>query len=469
MIEYHKQSGREIKFLSMSGGAVVKKHFLLIAALLATGLAVGCTSASANKNVEASITMPCEIALAQQMGDSPLDQQIARLQRNVRAGKSTGIQLEQLGWSFVEKARLSYDAGFYRLAEQCAFCLEAQGKARSSENTSAEAMRDLSATQATHAALLLRGHALHSLHRFSEAETVARQLTAERGLAFDYGLLGDVLMEQGRLDEAVVACQKMMDLKPGPQAYSRAAHLRWLRGDLPGAIALMQLAATAVGPREAQTAAWMWTRLALLEWQRGNLPKAERACQVAAEFQADYAPMLLVRGRLFLAQGRITEALPFLEKAARLNPLPEYQWWLADTLRVLNRSEEAQHIEAALNSQGAVNDPRTFALYLATRGEQSLRALELAGQEMKIRRDVFTLDTLAWAQLAAGNADKAWETMQRALQENTQDARLFFHAAVIAARNSRNDETKKYLAKATAIQQMLTPLEKTQLTQLRAF
>ena len=49
---------------------------------------------------------------------------------------------------------------------------------------------------------LLRGHVLHQLHRFQEAEQIARRLTAKRQFVLDYGLLGDVLMEQGRLTEA---------------------------------------------------------------------------------------------------------------------------------------------------------------------------------------------------------------------------------------------------------------------------
>ena len=63
-------------------------------------------------------------------------------------------------------------------------------------------------------ALLMRGHILHQFHRFAEAEVLARQVVGRRGLFLDYGLLGDVLLEQGRLQEAAAAYQKMIDLKP---------------------------------------------------------------------------------------------------------------------------------------------------------------------------------------------------------------------------------------------------------------
>ena len=52
--------------------------------------------------------------------------------------------------------------------------------------------------------MLLRGHVLISFHRFAEAEAIARELVEQRTLPFDYGLLGDALVEQGRLAEAVM-------------------------------------------------------------------------------------------------------------------------------------------------------------------------------------------------------------------------------------------------------------------------
>ena len=97
---------------------------------------------------------------------------------------------------------------------------------------------------------MLRGHVMHNLHRFAEAEALARQLVAQRESPYDHGLLGDALMEQGQLDEAVEAYQRMADLKPGFHAYSRIAHVRWLRGDLEGARQVMYVAVRAASPRD---------------------------------------------------------------------------------------------------------------------------------------------------------------------------------------------------------------------------
>jgi tetratricopeptide (TPR) repeat protein len=111
-------------------------------------------------------------------------------------------------------------------------------------------------------ALLLRGHVLQNLHHFKEAESLARELVAKRGLPFDYGLLGDALMEQGRIKEAVAAYQSMVDGRPDLQSYSRIAHIRWLTGDLEGAIEMSRAAVSASSPNDAdsaagRTAAWL--------------------------------------------------------------------------------------------------------------------------------------------------------------------------------------------------------------------
>ena len=195
------------------------------------------------------------LVLTPQAGESRADNEISQLQQRVREGRNVELWLDRLGWAFVEKARESFDPGFYKLAEQCARAIETRNP------QSQEAM-------------LLRAHVLQNLHRFKESETLARSLVQQRGLSFDYGLLGDALMEQGNLREAVEAYQRMMNLKPDLRAYARAAHMRWLKGDLEGAIEAMQLAVSAASPSDAESSAWVNTRLAFYEFQTGRVNEA---------------------------------------------------------------------------------------------------------------------------------------------------------------------------------------------------
>jgi tetratricopeptide (TPR) repeat protein len=378
----------------------------------------------------------CRAVVAVRAGD---DHDITRLQQDLRHGRGARAA-EHLGYRFVARARLSNNAGDYAVAEQAAACLE-------------------SITPHDPAAWLLRGHVLHQLHRFGEAETIARRLVTTREYVLDFGLLGDVLMEQGRVAEAATAYQKMIDLKPFYQSYTRAAHMRWMKGDLAGAIEMMRLAVQAASPRDKESVAWAYSRLAYYELQRGTLTEATRMAEASLRYVPDYAAALLVRGRIELAQGKTTDGVRSLQRAVELNPLPEYQWTLADALRVQQRTDEAAAIESQLKRQGATDDPRTLALYLSTRSEDTATAIGLARRELLKRQDVFTLDSLAWALASAGQIQEASALMTRALAEGTEDGRLFLHAALIAAADGRPADASRYRRKAHALRFTLLPSE----------
>jgi tetratricopeptide (TPR) repeat protein len=387
---------------------------------------------------------PLALVLAPQIGDSHTDREISRLQQQIRNGRNLQLGLEQLGWAFVAKARESFDPGFYKLADQCARCVD---------------KRNPHSQEAT----LLRAHVLQNLHRFKESETLARRLVEQRGLSFDYGLLGDALMEQGKLTDAVEAYQQMMNLKPDLRAYARAAHMRWLKGDLAGAIDAMELAVGAASPLDGESAAWVNTRLAAYLFQAGKLSEAEQRCAFALSLQSTYAPTLLLKGKILFAQNRLDEAVTALQDAAKLNPLPEYQWTLAEVLCATDRENEAFAVEAQLLQHGASGDPRTLALFLATRHESPGIAIRLARAELDSRSDVFTHDALAWALAAAGNLAEAQDEMQHALAEGTQDARLFFHAGVIASEAGKAADAEGWFRKANELSYLLLPTERTQL------
>ena len=194
----------------------------------------------------------CVVALAEGQGQDRLATQIEQARQDARRGPNAKAALERLGYLHVARARVTNDAGHYTLAEAVAGCLQASYPGEA-------------------AALLLRGHVLHQLHRFSEAEQIARELVARRTVVLDYGLLGDALMEQGRLDEAAAAYQRMIDLKPFYQSYTRAAHVRWMKGDLEGALGAMRRATESASPRDPESSAWAWTRVALYELQANRL------------------------------------------------------------------------------------------------------------------------------------------------------------------------------------------------------
>jgi tetratricopeptide (TPR) repeat protein len=195
--------------------------------------------------------------------------------------------------------------------------------------------------------------------------------------------------------------------------------------------------------------------------------QALESCSAALALQPDYAPAMLARGRILLALHRPADAVVELQHAARLNPLPEYQWALADALVVTGERDRAKEVESMIIAGGGSEDPRTFSLYLSTRGEKLEHAIQLAQQELTNRGDVFTHDALAWAFAVAGRTTEAQPHAEQALSEGTVDARLFFHAGIIAALNNDNTQAKRWLRKASLIQQMLLPSERKQLEAFR--
>lgn len=407
------------------------------ALVLCSIAACGRDAAVAESVPRPTLDRACRVAVA---ADARGDGEISRLQRALGERRAPARTAEQLGYRFIALARLSNDPGYYAMAERAAACFA-------------------SIAPGEPAALLLRGHALHQMHRFSEAEAIARQLVKTREFVLDFGLLGDALMEQGKVAEAAEAYQKMIDLKPFYQSYTRASHLRWLKGDLDGAIRMMHRAVESSSPRDREAVAWAYSRLAIYELQRGRLAEALRMTDASLQYVPDYAAAVLARGRIQLAQNKNSEAVESLKHAAGLNPLPEYRWMFADALRLVNRHGEAASIEEQLVREGASEDPRTLALYLSTRREGADKAIDLARRELERRADVFTLDALAWSLLRAGQVREASTLIDRALAEGTEDGRLFLHAAVIAAADGRPRDAARWERKARRLRFTLLPSE----------
>ena len=357
----------------------------------------------------ATLTESLRTILVPHQGKTPLDRRIARRQEQIRNATTDqrAAYLESLGCLFISKARISSDPGYYKLAERCAHCIE-EGEPGNA------------------AALLIRGHVLHSLHEFRGAGKVARQLVDRRGHYLDHGLLGDVLLDQGKVDIAGEHYQRMMDLKPCLQSYARAARVRWIRGDLDGAHQLLSMASSSGSLRDPESLCWVLSRLGVLDLHRGLLEQVDLRCEAALQLLPEHPPSLLLKAKVLLARGDATAALAAARTAAEGNPLPEYRWFLADLLRENRLFKEAERLEAQLHSTGARDDARHHALFLLSRPAQAgsaSQALRLARQELQARQDIHTHDLHAWALLAAGQPRQAATAIQQALRHKTRDAR----------------------------------------------
>lgn len=258
----------------------------------------------------------------------------------------------------IREAGLTSDPGFDTLAELSLEC------ALRVDPSSIEAARWL-------------GYVDIQFHRFAEAEARMESLYARTGAWHDALILGDARMEQGDLAGAAAAYDDAMAVRPGLETYDRAANLRWLEGDLDGAVDLEQRAVSAATPSDPEPMAFVLTRLGVLRALRGERPDE---LGVALTVLPGYAPAELALGRWFLATGDPERARPHLVAAGPT----------VEAARALAEIDPAASV-AAVQRQ----DRRGYALWLASTDPAA--ALPLLDAELGQRRDAMTRLARAWA------------------------------------------------------------------------
>lgn len=384
----------------------------------------------------------CRLALSDVNDDA-----IQKIQQRVSHGDNEAAWLEHLGWAYIKKATSSFDTSYYTYAQRTAACLQEIQPGNPEVS-------------------LLNGFVALNRHEFSYAEKYARSLTQSREYWADYALLGDALLEQGQLDSATRAYQKLMDIRPGPQAYSRAAELNWRQGKLPAAIEFMQLAFSATSPRDKQASAWALTRLAELYLQALNYPLAAQHSQQALTAHPDYAPALHVAAKTAIALGEWRQAIVFNQQAIAVQRLPHYLWLQIEALRATGRQGEAAELEGVLLGSGAADDPRLVAVYLASVGRDGQHALTLAQHELQQRQDALSHDAAAWVYWSVNDMVNAANHVEQALATGLQDARLYYHAGVIYTALDKTRRATEFLQKAARMQALLMPSERAHLQRI---
>ncbi|HEV8701150.1 MAG TPA: tetratricopeptide repeat protein [Candidatus Polarisedimenticolia bacterium] len=352
---------------------------------------------------------------------SPAETQIRAAQERIAARRADSHAYLSLAAGLTRRARETGDGSYYDRA------LEALAEARRVDPESVEAARTL--------AWVRMGR-----HEFARARTIARRFAAAHpDDDWNLGTLGDAAMELGRYDEAEEAFQRMVDLRPGPAAYTRAAYLRETRGDLTGALELMQMSLQATGAQDPEDRAWLLVQIGHLHEVMGEPALAESSHRPALAAFPRYHYALAALAELALAAGRALEAVDLATEAIATAPHAERYLVLADALRAAGRETEAHDAEdrfetAALADTWKANENHDLVLFYLDRRPDPPRALEIARREARMRRDVQTLDRLACARLRTGDVAAARRLMRRILKVGTRDPLILRHAQEMEAR-----------------------------------
>lgn len=354
-----------------------------------------------------------QLALSDPGGSGRVDREIKAIQKQLGAAAHKVDLWILLGRAWVRKARESTDPGFYLNANACAdVALDIEPGDRMSLN--------------------LRGLVLINDHRFADARDLAEQILAkDPDDIMAIGTLSDALLELGRFAEAAEAAQRMMDLKPNLPSYARASYIRWLQGDTAAAKSVVRLAIDARDPRDPEPGAWVLVQAAMIFWHEGDYSGADKGFDQALQTVSEYPPALVGKARVALAKGAWQRAAELLDRAYKQSPLAETAWLLGDARRAAGDAAGAADAYGSAVRTGRQSDPRTLALYYATKDLERDEAVRLADAERKGREDIYTQDTYAWALYRAGKLPEARAASDRALALGTKDARLLYHAGAI--------------------------------------
>jgi tetratricopeptide (TPR) repeat protein len=371
-------------------------------------------SAAAPPASDSPLATARRLALSKPGGTQPVDVEIERLQRGLEKQGQLPDAWVILGRWWVRKARESSDPGYYLNAKACA-----------------DVAHDLSPDHRPAADLV--GLVLLNQHKFDEARDLAEQIlrqSPEDLMAL--GTLSDAHLEAGRYTEASRFAQKMVDLKPNLPSYLRASHLEWLRGDIKAALESAHAAIdSGRDPKDPEPRCWALVHAATMFWHQGDFRGADAGFQGALKECADYPPALVGRGRVAMAKGEHPRAAELFAAALKQSPLAETAWLLGDARAAAGDAKGAEEAYAAVVKTGRAADPRTLALFFATKDRDHDEAVRLAEEEKKIRDDIYTEDTLAWALHRAGRIGEARAASEKATALGTREARLLYHAGAI--------------------------------------
>lgn len=405
----------------------MKRALLPVSLIVAIIFVMVATVRDARQSAVASVTAPTPIALG---GTS-------------RAQLSTTI--EQMTARLAEKP---HDGGaVVRLADALIRVQRVNNDGRAVINAETQLRTFLKHNPADYDAQRMLAAVLLSQHRFREAIAQANKVSAlDPRDASNYGAIGDGYIELGDYDRAFAAYDRMGQLQPGPPAYARVAHALELRGDLAGALEYMRRAAEGSWSNDPESQAWHYSQLGDLLLQQGRLGDARREFERAAATFPDYPLAMAGFAKLKIVEGDLRGArLTYQQQLARV-PTPDLAALVGDLSVALGDTSGAEQyyvmseqIERAGWTNGPAQ-PQALARFLAERNLKLHEAVSLAEDAVKSRKDIFTMDTLAWSYFKIGRQADAEKAIAQARRTGSRDARILYHAAeILAAAGLRGD------------------------------
>lgn len=288
-------------------------------------------------------------------------------------------------------------------------------------------------------------------HRFSQAAFYNDAAANAKGDLYTATLLQfDADMELGRYADAEQRLRSIGD-KTSFDYLIRKAKWEDHKGNLDGAILLMEEALEKVKEKNKSLRQWAQSNLADMYGHAGRINEAYKGYMEV--LKADPANLYCLKGIAWIAysnDNNYAEAKRILHFILSQTKMPDLKLLLAEIAEAEKDPAEKNKLleefvsDVSKPGYGDMYNKYLISIYAEDLDDKA-RAVSLAEKEMKNRFTPETCDWLAWAKFNNGDMDGAFETAKSHVYKHTYEPDALMHTAFIYAAKGRKTEAREML------------------------
>ncbi|MEG4213879.1 hypothetical protein QUA27_00390 [Microcoleus sp. Pol14C6] len=377
-----------------------------------------------------------------------IQQEIAFYQQRLAVDSRSGLNRAALAGAYLKMARATGEGGWFLLAEQAA------------QRSIADLPFD------NKGALLVLARIAEARHDFATALRFAKQVGSDNEDAIALSVTSHLAM--GKVSEANAAAEALVNRIPNLGSLTLRALVRESQGRDAEVVQDYRQAMAAEEPGEVAGSARARSLLGRFYARRGQFVQAKALFLEALRLVPRYPLALIYLADLETRQGNYREAEGYYSKVSAYSGgvatvfdrivdrgmarVKEFEGDAIESRRLRDKAEAGLRQEQVSGSRG-FGHRRDLASLLLEKGRSQdvTEALALMQEEVKIRRDAVTLDTLAWALSAAGEWQKADRVMAEIVRSGIRDAGMFYRAGAIARNLGKDAESRAFFQKSKEI------------------
>ena len=389
----------------------------------------------------APITDPAQIlagvdTLTHPTVSTATDKEMAKWLVKARLNPADGAAWTNLGDTLMQKARETANPTYYDHAERV------YGNALAHNAQNSDAMTGMAWVNGER----------HIFDKSIEWANKAIAINPKNNIAF--GLIGDAQVELGDYEGAYKSLQTMLDIRPDLSSYSRGAYLLYLTGDNRKARWLMSKAILSGAPY-AENTAWCRAQLGQILLSDGNLLAAEQVLKESMKLTPNNVQVLAAMAKVKTARKDYRGAIALYEKINAQTPQHNATVALGDLYTVMGDKTNADKAYAEVlalheRNKGTLHDHMQLAQFYADHDQNPVEAVRLA-EEHKTTGNVFEADILAWAYYQNGQYEDAQKAITTAMRYHTPDAKMLYHAGMIALKRNDLPNGRKMIYQALSV------------------